>query len=64
MINKSKNKNLQLTLSNADYERLEQVNDLLNTLLGVNLTKSQAVAFLIRNYGNTPLNKSVDVVKP
>lgn len=63
MINKSKNKNLQLTLSNADYQRLIEINELLNTLLGVELTKSQAIAFLIKNYGTNP-SKSVDVLKP
>ena len=61
-INKEKNTNLQITISKADFERLEKVNDLLNTLLGVDLTKSQTIAFLIRNYGKSPLNNGVDII--
>ena len=61
-INKTKNKLLQITLSNADYDRLNQIADLLSTLLGVDLNKSQTIAFLIKNYGKSPLNSENDVV--
>ena len=61
-INKTKNKLLQITLSNADYDRLNQIANLLSTLLGVDLNKSQTIAFLIKNYGKSPLNSENDVV--
>lgn len=63
-INKDKNTNLQLTISKADFKRLEEINKLLNTLLGVDLTKSQTIAFLIRNYGKSPTNNNIDAVEP
>ena len=62
MINKSKNVNLQLTISKTDYNRLLQIKDELKGLLTIDLNKSQVIAFLIRNYGKGTL-KSVDIAK-
>lgn len=63
MINKSKNINLQITLSKADSERLNNIVESLSALLDIELTKSQAIAFLIKNYGKKPLNNNGEVIK-
>ena len=61
-INKDKNILIQITLSKADAERLNGITNLLSTLLDIELTKSQTIAFLIKNYGKSPLNKENDIV--
>lgn len=63
-INKAKNINLQITLSKQDGERLNEIVKLLSTLLDIEITKSQAIAFLIKNYGKSPLNNNIDATKP
>lgn len=55
-INKTKNINLQITISKADAERLESAQQSISALLDIELTKSQTIAFLIKNYGKTPIN--------
>lgn len=50
MINKNNNVNLQLTISKADNEKLLMIQESLKNLLSIDLTKSQTIAFLIRNY--------------
>lgn len=50
-INKTKNANLQITISKADYTRLIQLQTELKDILSLDLNKSQVIAFLIRNYG-------------
>lgn len=52
-INKTKNNNLQITLSKADYEKLLSIQNDLSALLSIDLNKSQTIAFLIKNYGKT-----------
>lgn len=56
MINKEINTNLQITLKKEDYETLLMIQKSLIDLLAVDLTKSQTIAFLIRNY-QTPKDK-------
>lgn len=53
-INKNKNVNLQLTISKQDSERLLKIQEQLSALLGVEITKSQTIAFLIKNYEKAP----------
>lgn len=62
-INKDKNINLQITLSKKDAELLNDIAANLTTLLNIDLSKSQTIAFLIRNYGKNPLNNNVNAVK-
>ena len=52
-INKTKNKLLQITLSNQDAERLEQIKNDISEMLNIDLNKSQTIAFLIKNYSKT-----------
>ena len=54
MINKKKNELIHITLANADVEKLLTIQKSLSELLGLNLTKSQAITFLIRNYDSKP----------
>jgi len=61
MINKD-NVNLQLTISKKDNQRLLEIQTELKGLLTIELTKSQVISFLIRNYGKSTL-KSVDISK-
>lgn len=53
-INKNKNVNLQLTISKQDSERLLKIQEQLSALLGVEITKSQTITFLIKNYEKAP----------
>ena len=62
MINKTKNQLLQITLSKSDYERLINIQESLSALLSIDLNKSQTIAFLIKNYGKSPLNKEIDFI--
>lgn len=62
MINKNKNVLIQITLSKADAERLTAISEQLSTLLSIDLNKSQTIAFLIKNYGKSPLNNDIDVI--
>ena len=57
-INKENN-SLHITLSNSDLQRLEEITESLSDLLNIDLTKSQAIAFLIRNYGKAPTSHNV-----
>lgn len=50
-INKNKNVNLQLTINKSDIERLNNIIDNLSLVFGMEITKSQAITYLIRNYG-------------
>lgn len=50
MINKDKNVLFNITLSKADNEKLSLIVADLSQDLGVNLTKSQAIGLLIKNY--------------
>lgn len=64
-INKNRNVNLQITLNKSDAERLNEIVKLLSSLLDIEITKSQAIAFLIKNYGRTQTSKSnIDATKP
>ena len=57
MINKSKNMNLQITLSKADYERLLTIQNELSIQLSIDLNKSQVIGLLLRNYHGQEPNK-------
>ena len=61
-INKTKNQLLQITLSKQDLERLFVIQAELSETLDIDLNKSQTIAFLIKNYGKSPLNSENDVV--
>ena len=50
MINKEKNILFNITISKADNEKLSLIVADLSQDLGINLTKSQAITLLIRNY--------------
>lgn len=50
MINKDKNVLFNITISKADSDKLALIVADLSQDLGVNLTKSQAIALLIKNY--------------
>lgn len=50
MINKSKNVNLQLTISKNSYEKLLNIQSDLNELLNFELSKSQTIEYLIKQY--------------
>lgn len=54
-INKEKNGNLQLTISKADLEQLEQIRADLSEFLNIDLSKSQTITYLIKNYDKTAL---------
>lgn len=58
MINKTKNINLQITINKNDYDLLMSINDGLNQSLGMELTKSQTIAYLIKQYRYNGLNQS------
>lgn len=64
MINKEKNNLIQITLSNTDTEKLLMIQESLSKLLAVDLTKSQAIAFLIRNYDSKPKTEQPKPNKP
>lgn len=49
-INKSLNVNLQITLLKEDAEKLASILKELSASLGFEITKSQAITYLIRNY--------------
>lgn len=53
-INKNKNVMIQITISKADNERLSAIQDELSANLSIELSKSQTIAFLIKNYGARP----------
>lgn len=50
MINKSKNVNLQLTITKKAYERLLKIQSDLNDKIGLELSKSQLIEYLIGKY--------------
>ena len=61
-INKTKNTNLQITISKSDLERLTEISEQISELLGIQLNKSQTISFLIKNYGKTSANKKADAI--
>lgn len=61
-INKTKNQLLQITLSKQDLERLFVIQAELSETLDIDLNKSQTIAFLIKNYGKTPLKTGNDPI--
>lgn len=63
MINKSKNVNLQLTISKSTYEKLLNIQIDLNELLNFELSKSQTIEYLIKQYENKTPNKTKDKAK-
>ena len=71
-INKDKNTNLQITLSKKDFDTLLQIQEHISAMLCLDVNKSQAIAFLIRNFApnskeskpiKTALNKTADEPK-
>lgn len=63
MINKSKNVNLQLTISKSTYEKLLNIQIDLNELLNFELSKSQTIEYLIKQYENKTPIKAKDKIK-
>lgn len=63
-INKNKNVLFNITISKADNEKLSFIVADLSRNLGIDLTKSQAISILIRNYGNKAPNGSKVEPKP
>ena len=57
-INKDRNHNLQITISNSDFDKLLTIQQELSALLSIELNKSQVIAFLIKNYGKTATNST------
>lgn len=51
MINKEQNTNLQITLKKTDYLRLLKIKNDLSELLQIDISKSETIAYLIKNYG-------------
>ena len=59
-INKDKNKSLIITLSNQDINLLNRIVEDISNDLNIELTKSQAIAQLIRNYKKAPTPKPAE----
>lgn len=57
MINKDKNILVQITLNKATATKLNYIIDDLSNKLALNLSKSQAIAILINNYGKDQQKK-------
>lgn len=53
-INKDKNINLQITISKKDAEKLTAIQYELSAHFNIELTKSQTIAYLIKNHGFKP----------
>lgn len=49
-INKTKNTNLQITISKDDLKRIEEIQDHFLNNYGIELTKSKAIALVIRRF--------------
>lgn len=58
MINKSKNTNLQLTISKDAYKRFLELQSEINNLLGFELSKSQLIEYMIINYNKKSLTET------
>lgn len=64
MINKSKNVNLQLTISKDAYKQLLKIKEDIKSKTAFNLSKSQLIEFLINKYnGETPTMNSDQINK-
>ena len=50
MINKDKNVNLQLTINKKTYNKLLQIQAEINELVGIELSKSQVIDYIINKY--------------
>lgn len=64
MINKDKNNVLQITISKTDSAKLDEIQTHLSAFLNIDLTKSQTIAFLIRNYSTKPSAKPTTTETP
>lgn len=58
MINKSKNTNLQITISKKAHNRFLELQKDINEKLGFELTKSQVIEYLIMKYEIKGLNET------